>query len=310
MSKTNQNDKRQQNLLQIREERENLLRPDSDFFLREAYNTLRTNVTFSMTEESSCHIVAVTSSLQTEGKSITAANLALSYAEITDRVLLIDCDLRRPKLGRLFNLRSTTGLSDLLMKPELLESAIHTVDRGLNVILAGSIPPNPSELHGSVRMKKLLTYLRTKYDYIILDTPPVTMVTDATVLASGADGVLFVVRVGQSERPAVAHAIDQIQYAKIKILGFVLNGVDLGHGTYGYRYRYRKYGYGYKRYGYGYGYGYGSQSAANNTDIRGNAQEYDDVEFGIDNKTAQKAATSAQAEYDTGDPESAPNDDK
>ena len=256
----------------IENDQKYLLTHNSDFFLREAYKTMRTNVTFSLTEDKACSNIIVTSSMQSEGKSITAVNLAISYAQQGKHVLIIDCDLRRPKLSRLIGVSSPVGLSNTLIHPELRSQAIHSVATlGIDVILAGDIPPNPSELLGSGKMSRLLDSLKEEYDFIILDTPPVNMVTDAAVLAPRSDGVLFVVRANQSERGAVAFAVEQLEYAKAKILGFVLNGVDMENTAYGYskysykRYhRYRKYGryergYGYGGYGgYGYGYGYGS----------------------------------------------------
>ena len=256
----------------IQEERKYLLTSKSDFFIREAYKTLRTNVSFALGGEEGCKVIVVTSSLQGEGKSITAVNLAMSYAMTDRKVLVIDCDLRRPKLARLMQLNAKSGLSDLLIhskqKPEAI---IPTGIENLDMILSGKIPPNPSELLGSSRMKDLLDELKESYDYIFLDSPPVNMVTDAVVLAPESDGILFLVRANQSERGALLHAVEQLEYAKIKILGFVLNGVDLEKTHYGYkkyrygRYlRYGKYGYGrygYGKYGYGrrgYGYGYSS----------------------------------------------------
>ena len=137
------------------------------------------------------------------------------------------------------------------------------------MILSGSIPPNPSELLSSPQMEQLLDKLRETYDYIFLDSPPVNLVTDAVVLAPKCDGVLLLVRANRSERGSVIHAVEQLEYSKAKILGFILNGVDMenlhygykkyGHGRYS-RHGYRKggYGYGYGR-GYGYGYGYSSR---------------------------------------------------
>jgi len=254
----------------IQEERRNLLTPKSDFFIREAYKTLRTNVSFSLADDEGCKVIVVTSSMQSEGKSITAINLAISYAMTDRKVLVIDCDLRRPKLARLLQMSGKVGLSNLIMQPKLQERAVLSTDiRGLDVILSGDIPPNPSELLGSPRMKRLIEALRQSYDYIILDSPPVNMVTDAVVLAPESDGVLFLVRANHSERGAVIHAVEQLEYAKAKILGFVLNDVNMEKTHYGYkRYRYRqysryggKYGYGgysgyggYGRIGYGYGY--------------------------------------------------------
>lgn len=260
-------DTKKDSTLRIQEERRCILSKHSDFFIREAYKTLRTNVTFSLAGEGMSRVVVVTSSLQGEGKSITAINLALSFAEADKKVLLIDCDLRRPKLGRLLNLSSLAGLSNLLLDPSLLEKSILKHYNTIDVLLSGDIPPNPSELLGSERMKKLLDQMREKYDCIILDTPPINMVTDAVVLAPQTDGVLFVVRANQSERGAVIHAVDQLEYAQVKLLGFVLNGIDLEKTSYGYgKYRYKKYRrygyygnkYGYSQ-GYGYGYGYGRQ---------------------------------------------------
>jgi len=252
--------KKSKELFQAQEERKHLLTPRSDFFIREAYKTLRTNVIFSLTEEKDCNVIIVTSSLQSEGKSITAMNLGISFVQTDEKVLIIDCDMRRPKLARLLNVTAPVGLSNIILRPEMKEQAIIHVEKlGLDVILAGDIPPNPSELLGSARMGRLLDSLKEDYNYIILDTPPVNMVTDAAVLSPKSDGVLFVVRANQSERGAVAHAVEQLEYVKAKIIGFVLNGVDMENSNYGYgKYRYKKYG-RYKRYGYGGygGYGYG-----------------------------------------------------
>ncbi len=252
----------------IQNDRQQLLSPTSDFFIREAYKTLRTNVSFALAGEEGSKVVLVTSSQQSEGKSITAINLAISYAQTERKVIIIDCDLRRPKLARLLQMSSPVGLSNVLMNSSLADSAIvPTGIENLDAITSGDIPPNPSELLSSAQMERFLAELKTKYDLIVLDTPPINMVIDAVALAPQTDGVLFVVRANQTERGAVAHAVEQLEYAKIKILGFVLNGVDLEQTSYGYgKYQYRKYRrygygkYGYGRYGYGkYGYGYQSK---------------------------------------------------
>ncbi len=268
-------DLRDKKIARINEERKNILTLKSGFYQREAYKTLRTNVNFALTDTEDCKTIIVTSAMQSEGKSLTSLNLAISLAQTDKKVLLIDCDLRRPKLGRLLNVASKTGLSNLLVQPDNFGKALHHSDaHGIDFILSGDIPPNPSELLASARMQSLLEQLHEKYDYIIMDTPPVDMVIDAVVLAPLTDGILFVVRANQSERGALIHAMTQLEYAKAKVLGFVLNGVsdDAGAG-YG-KYRYRRYGrygrYGrYSRYGYngsygyksGYGYGYGYSSA-------------------------------------------------
>ena len=245
----------------IEEERKYLLNAKSSFFSREAYNRLRTNLSFALAEADKCRTVMITSALQSEGKSITAANLAITLAEAGHHVLLIDCDLRRPKIGRLLSLKSEAGLSDILIQPKLLSGNVVQYRKGIHVILAGSIPPNPSELLNSARMETLLSRLREGYDYIVLDTPPIGVVTDAAVLASQTDGVLVVVRTGQSERGPVTQAVEQLEYGNARILGFVMTCVPLEDTNYGYsHHRYKKYGrygkYGYGKYCYGkYGYG-------------------------------------------------------
>ena len=250
--------------LELETERKNLLSSRSDFFIREAYKTLRTNVNFALAGDSPSKIVIVTSALQSEGKSFTALNLAISFAMAEKRTIIIDCDLRRPKLARLLEIKSRNGVSDVLLDTNLLDSAIRPSGKheNLDCVISGSIPPNPSELLGSVRMDRILSALRERYDYIVLDCPPINMVTDAMVLAPKSDGVLFVVRAWQSDRGSVSHAVEQLSYANAKILGFVLNGVDMensayGYGKYRYHYGYRRRGYyGRGYYGRGYGYGY------------------------------------------------------
>jgi len=239
------------------EERRHLLFFNKNFFVREAYKTLRTNVMFSLTGETDCKVLVVSSSLQSEGKSTSSVNLAISYAEADKKVLLVDCDMRKPKLARLLAMNNTVGLSNVLIDPSVLSEALmkSRLDK-LDVLLAGDIPPNPSELLSSSRMQRLLETMKKKYDYIILDTPPVNMVTDAVVLAPHTDGVLMVVRAGRTERGSLINAVSQLEYAHAKILGFILNGVGMESTSY----RYSKYRYSsYRRYGY-YNYSYSSRS--------------------------------------------------
>lgn len=260
----------------IKEDRKYILTSKSGFFLKEAYKSLRTNVNFALADSEGCKVVLVTSAMQSEGKSLTALNLAISLAQTDQKVLIIDCDLRRPKLNRLLNMNALSGLSNLLMDSNRMDLTILAHESmGIDMILSGDIPPNPSELLASARMQRLIDALRQRYDYIILDSPPVDMVVDAVVLSPLCDGVLFVIKADHSERGAVAYALEQLEYAKAKILGFVLNGIGPETGGYGkyrygkygygkYRYGYRKYGYGrygYSQYGYSrHGYGYSSQS--------------------------------------------------
>ena len=249
----------------ISEDRKHIINSNSRFLIREAYKGLRTNVNFALADTEGCKVILVTSALQSEGKSLTALNLAISIAQTEAKVLIIDCDLRRPKLHRLLGASSNVGLSNLLMDPQKCSGIILKPETlGIHAILSGDIPPNPSELLASAKMRTLIAALRDKYDYIILDTPPVGMVTDAVVLAPMTDGVLFVVRADKTERGAVVYAMEQMQYAKVKVLGYVFNGMNpesgSGYGKYRYS-KYGRYGYGYRRYGYGYGYHYKPDSA-------------------------------------------------
>ena len=158
--------------LSILEERKHLLTQKDDFFTQEAYKTLRSNIIFSLTGEEGNKIIQVTSAMVSEGKSITSVNLAISFAQTDRKVLLIDCDLRRPKLASLLSLGANVGLSNVLVDHTLLEQAIlPTKVPNLSVMTSGEIPPNPSELLGSKRMTALLEELRQVYHYIILDTP-------------------------------------------------------------------------------------------------------------------------------------------
>ena len=254
-------------IAKTKQDRKHILNAKSGFYMQEAYKTLRTNVNFALANTEDCKVVMVTSALQSEGKSMTALNLAIALGQTDKKVLLIDCDLRRPKLARLLNMSAPAGLSNLLMDFSLLNGAlVKSEEYGIDLILAGDIPPNPAELLSSSRMQKFLGALREHYDYIIIDSPPVDLVVDAVALSSQCDGVLFVVRAGQSERGAVIHAMQQLSYGKANVIGFVFNGVT-AETTSGYgKYRYKKYGtyrrysrygrYGH-RYGYQYGYGYG-----------------------------------------------------
>ncbi len=256
----------------IKADRKHILSQKSSFYLREAYKTLRTNINFALPDKDGCKLILVTSAMQSEGKTLTAVNLAISLGQTDAKVVIIDCDLRRPKLARLLNIKAEAGVSNLLVTSQPTDVIIKDDSRGIDVITSGDIPPNPSELLASAKMQKLLEDLREKYDYIIIDSPPVDMVVDAVVLAPYCDGVLFVVKASSSERGAVIHAMEQLTYAKANVLGFAFNGVTSetgsGYGKYRYKHykgygRYRRYDY-YRQYGYGYGYGYSSQKPTDN----------------------------------------------
>lgn len=232
----------------FRNQRRNILGENSSFIVKEAYKTLRTNISFSQSGEG-CRKVCITSGMPGEGKSITTLNVAISFAESGQRVLLIDADLRRPTVARLLLENGSVGLSNILAGMCKVEDAVHAnVYPNLDVICSGTVPPNPSELLSGTRMDKLIETMSAKYDYIFIDTPPVNVVTDACVIAARMDGALIVARRNHSDRESVSRCVNQMKIAGAKILGFVLNGADLEGNT---KYRKNRYSaYRYDRYYY------------------------------------------------------------
>jgi polysaccharide biosynthesis transport protein len=203
----------------------------------EAYRQIRTNLQF-LGVDSAPRCFCVTSAIPGEGKTTTSANLAATLSETGAKVLLIDADLRRSKTASLFGIPSTPGLAHVLSGGADLGDAVRTLGQnGLDVLVAGFAPPNPSELLGSRRMLDLLGDLRNQYDYIIIDTPPVLPVTDATVLAPAVDGVLLVAGASVVKPSEVQAALAQLDAVKANVVGIVANRVGSAElGAYGYYY--------------------------------------------------------------------------
>lgn len=219
----------------------------SAYAAKEAYRTIRTNLMFSLAK-SGCKTIAFTSSISGEGKTTTSANIAFSIARSNKRVLLVDLDLRNPHIHRVLKKSNSPGLTNYLSGFNKLDEIVHrNVFPGLDVICAGTISPNPAEMVASEGMMKLLNHLKSYYDFIILDTPPITLVSDALSVMPATDGVVLVIRPKYTDRKEVRRAIDQIEFVGGKILGAVANAVQQKKSSYG-----RRYG---SRYGYGYGYG-------------------------------------------------------
>ena len=192
----------------------------------ESYRTLRTNVTF-VGAEKPLQYIAVTSPGPREGKSTTAVNLAVTLAQAGRRTIIIDGDLRRPTTHRAFGLMQEPGLTDVLIGGVTAAEAIRTdVAQELDLLPAGSTPPNPSELLGSSAMGALIAELRHDYEYMIIDTPPTIPVTDAAVVATNADATILVLRSGDTEEHAAQRALDQLRRVNARIAGAVLNGVS------------------------------------------------------------------------------------
>lgn len=250
------------------------LQPELKFRVEEAYKTIRANIMFSVIKKG-CKIIVVSSSLPNEGKTTTTVNLAVTISQADQRVLLIDGDLRKPKVHQYFGLSNAPGLTNYLgdtisgKRSADIFGIIHpTQYENLSVICSGSIPPNPAELLGSDFMSDFLADVSKDFDYIIIDTPPVNIVSDSFPLIRESDGVVLVVRSNQSTHPELQKALSALEFIDAKILGFVVNFAETKLSKYKSSYRsygtYSGYG-GYSYGGYGYGYGkYKSRYGANN----------------------------------------------
>ena len=199
----------------------------------EAYRSLRSNIEYSSFDDEYRAIV-VTSSVPGEGKSTTSGNLALSLAQSGNKVLLVDCDMRKPSIHKKFKISNISGTAELLLRKESFEDVANFYNENLTIITAGKIPPNPSEMLSSRAMTAFIKEMKKEFKYIILDTPPLQAVTDAQVLSTKSDGVLLVVRAGSTKREMVLNSVDLIKKVHGKIIGTVLNGVENKKNNYYY----------------------------------------------------------------------------
>jgi len=206
--------------------------------ISEAFRTLRTNVQFTSVDSETKKIM-ITSAGPREGKSSTAANLAVSIAQAGKSVLVIDADMRNPTQHKLFGLSNAVGLSVSLVQDQGYQAYIEeTAVPGVSVLTGGPIPPNPAELVGSKRMKRLIEEVSTQYDIVLIDTPPIIAVTDAAILAQEVDGVILVLAAGEVNKDFAQRAKEQLEKVGAKILGAVLNKVDMKTSEYYYYYYY------------------------------------------------------------------------
>jgi capsular exopolysaccharide synthesis family protein len=200
---------------------------DTQFIITEAYNALRTNLKFTLRHEG-CKKIVISSSLPEEGKSTISTNLGIVIGQTGSKVLLVDCDLRKGKLHNFFNIKSSPGVSNVLSNMIVAENVIQkTSYDNLYVLPLGTIPPNPSELIASSQMEELLKKLEREYDYIIIDTPPVRVVSDALSLMKAADGVLIVVREEVTSHSDITNFLSKCKFMNTQVLGFILNGISL-----------------------------------------------------------------------------------
>lgn len=229
-----------------------IMDPSLKFRVEEAYKSIRTNIMLSVMKKG-CKTIVVSSSMANEGKTTTTTNLAISISQADQRVLLIDGDLRKPKIHHYFSIPNAPGLTNYLgaaantraAQNVDLFSIIHPTEyKNLSVIASGSIPPNPAEVLGSEMMSEFLKEVSQHFDYIIIDTPPINVVSDALPVIRESDGVVLVVRSNSSTHPELQKALDSLKFIDAKILGFVLNYESENRSKYGYyKYNYSDYTY-------------------------------------------------------------------
>lgn len=240
---------------------------DSRGVFAESSRIIRSNLNYKIDSANNCNVILCTSSIKSEGKTVTAVNLTSTYVAADKKVLLIGADLRNPQLHSIFKVdRKTTlkGLSNIIVdKPSSFDDYISkqkVFGKEFDVLYSGIIPPNPAELLGSDNFKKLLNDLKSLYDYIIIDSAPLMLVSDAYELIKYSDIVVYTLRSGHTDKKIIPFINSLIEDKKVDNIGFILNGIKLGPKSY-YRYGYSyRYSYQYK-YNYGYGYGYGEDKS-------------------------------------------------
>lgn len=216
-----------------------LLDKNVPFQVTEAFKTLRTNLVFALSQKTS-KVIAISSALASEGKSTTAANMAITLAQANEKVLIIDADLRKPVQHKIFKLKNKLGLSTLLSGLNSFKEVLNEdIIPGLDVVTCGPIPPNPSEMLGSENMRVLLEELSKYYDYIIIDTPPINIVTDTLTLLKYIAGVVLVAMQGSTSYDALQEAIDAVNFAEDAVLGVVMTHVDMNMGKFNRKYKYK-----------------------------------------------------------------------
>lgn len=206
----------------------------------EAYRSIRTNIKFSNIDGNVKKIL-VTSSVASEGKSTTISNIACTLADEGNRVLLIDCDLRKPTLHKKFSLRNHRGLMDILINKEDYNYYKQNIYGKLDIITSGKIPSNPSEVLGSKTMKQLIQTIESDYDYILIDSAPIAAVTDPLIISSYVDGVVLVIQSGKTPIDVIKNSAEKLKQVSANILGTILNSVEINSRNNMYYYSYNRY---------------------------------------------------------------------
>ena len=207
---------------------------DPKSVISEQYRAIRTNIEYSNVDQNTKTIL-VTSSDKNEGKTTTVSNLAVSFANLNKKVLLIDCDLRNASIHKMFKINNIYGLTDILAKDRAVDKCIQETElENLYVLTAGATPPNPAEILSSEKMKNLIEDLKNIYDYIFIDTPPIGLVTDAGVLSSFTDGVVLVVKSESVEKKYLEETKKKLDAVDARILGAILNSYKSEQKDYNY----------------------------------------------------------------------------
>jgi len=202
----------------------------------EAIKIIRTNIEFSSIDKP-IRTLAVTSTLQGEGKTAILSNLAITYAQTGRKVLLVDADLRRPTAHRLFGLSNRRGLTNVLVSGrDYSEFVQQTLTENLFVLASGPIPPNPAEILMSTAFVNIIEQAKNDFDMVFLDTPPINVVTDAAIVSTKVDGIVYVIRAGGVDRKQLQHAVSLLTQVKANVLGYVLNGIKEDADNYYYYY--------------------------------------------------------------------------
>ena len=202
--------------------------------ISECYRGIRTSIQFSNLDQD-MKVINVTSSMQNEGKSTVIANLAVSFANLEKKVLLLEGDLRNPSVHRMFNISNINGLTDVLLNNKAFADCVHCTEvKNLHILTCGPIPPNPSEILSSNKMKEFITSLKEYYDYIFIDTPPIGIVTDAGIISTYSDGCIFVVGSKQCDIEMAKYAKERLEKVGANIIGAVLNKFEAEGSSYNY----------------------------------------------------------------------------
>jgi len=222
------------------------LHKNLEFTATEQYKLIRANLDFTLPENEKCPIIGITSSMRGEGKSTTAVNLSYVLAEKGSKVLLVDGDLRIPSVAKKMDIESTPGLTDFIREKDTSISLFQsTLLKNWFILPSGNIPPNPSELLGSSRMETVLNKLKESFDYIIIDLPPVNIVSDAISISSLITGMIVVIREDYTEKKELERCFRQLKLSNVNVLGCVLNEAKNDGASYG---KYKKGKYKYYRY--------------------------------------------------------------